>query len=121
MTHPREQMPVRQLRFNFDAVEHHNPVWSESKPEFSIFRIALGVDVPHFERFLVKVMRAYRDELDDAKLKKDVQAIIGQEAHHAFNFINWTSTPGTISNSPFRKRVKNSRLDSQRAMKHLLF
>ena len=90
MTHPMQQIPVRQLRFNFDAVEHHNPVWSESKPEFSIFLNALGVDVPHFERFLVKVMRAYRDELDDAKLKKDVQAIIGQEAHHAFNFINWT-------------------------------
>ena len=46
--------------------------------------------MPHFERFLVKVMRTWRDELDDPELKADVQAIIGQESHHAFNFIKWT-------------------------------
>ena len=51
---------------------------------------AFGVHVPWFERFLVKVMRAYRDEIDDEGLRADVQAIIGQEAHHAFNFRRWT-------------------------------
>lgn len=86
--HPMDQIPVRQLRFDFEA--ELNPVWSRSCPDFSIFINALGVHVPHFERFLVKVMRAYRDELDDAKLKADVQAIIGQESHHAFNFLSWT-------------------------------
>ncbi|MFP6807660.1 MAG: metal-dependent hydrolase [Pseudomonadales bacterium] len=88
--HPMDKIPVRQMRFNFDAVDGHDPVWSQSNPDFSIFINAFGVHVPHFERFLVKVMRAYRDELEDKELFKDVQAIIGQEAHHAFNFINWT-------------------------------
>ena len=91
MTNPMEQIPVRQLKFNFAEVQDHNPVWSQSNPEFSIFINALGLHVAHFEKFLVRVMRAYRDELNDEKLKSDVRAIIGQESHHALNFINWTT------------------------------
>ena len=92
--HPMDQIPVRQLRFNFDEVTGHDPVWSWSHPDFAIFINALGIHIPHFERFLVSVMRAYRDELDDRQLLEDVQAIIGQESHHAFNFLNWTKELG---------------------------
>jgi predicted metal-dependent hydrolase len=88
--HPMDNIPVRQLRFKFDDVNNHNPVWSKTSPEFAMFINALGVHVPHFERFLVKVMREYRDDLNNDKLKEDVKNIIGQEAHHAFNFIKWT-------------------------------
>ena len=86
--HPMDHIPVRQLRFDFESAPE--PVWSRSSPDFALFINALGIHVPYFERFLVKVMRAWRDELDDPKLKADVQAIIGQESHHAFNFIKWT-------------------------------
>ena len=88
--HPMDEFPVRQLRFKFDDVNEHNPVWSKSSPEFAMFINSLGVHVPHFERFLVKVMREYRDELHSEQLKEDVKNIIGQEAHHAFNFVKWT-------------------------------
>jgi len=88
--HPMDNFPVRQLKFDFKAVEGHNPVWSKSNPDFAIFINALGIHVPHFERFLVKVMRQYRGALSEPKLIGDVQRIIGQEAHHAFNFVNWT-------------------------------
>jgi len=90
--HPMDNFPVRQLRFDFDTVENHDPVWSRSNPDFAIFINALGVHVPHFERFLVKVMRQYRGALSEPKLIDDIQRIIGQEAHHAFNFVNWTNT-----------------------------
>jgi predicted metal-dependent hydrolase len=83
-----DQIPVRQLRFDFEAPP--DPVWSRSSPDFAIFINALGIHVPHFERFLVAVMRQWRDELNDDQLKADVQAIIGQESHHAFNFLKWT-------------------------------
>ena len=82
-----DNIPIRPLKFDPAA---SNPVWSQSSPEFAMFINALGVDVPHFERFLVRVMRAYRDDIDDPKLLQDVQAIIGQESHHAFNFNKWT-------------------------------
>ena len=85
--HPMDNIPVRSLKF--DAADSE-PVWSQSSPEFAMFINALGVDVPHFERFLVRVMRQYRGELSDPKLLQDVQAIIGQESHHAFNFSKWT-------------------------------
>ena len=84
--HPMDDFPVRGLRFDVSELPDEALVWSKSSPDFSMFINALGVHVPYFERFLVAVMRAYRDELDDAELKSDVQAIIGQEAHHAFNF-----------------------------------
>ena len=85
-----DDIPVRQLRFDFSSPEAQNAIWSRSSPDFAMFINALGIHVPHFERFLVKVMRAYRNELQDSRLFEDVQAIIGQEAHHAFNFVNWT-------------------------------
>ena len=91
-SHPMDDIPVRRLRFSFgeDGGEALDPVWSRSSPEFAIFINALGIHVPHFERFLVAVMRRYRDSLSNPKLSADVQAIIGQESHHAFNFIAWT-------------------------------
>ena len=90
LPHPMDHIEVRQLRFPFDESGSMPPVWSRSCPEFSIFINALGIHVPHFEKFLVAVMRAYRDDLTDAQLRADVQAIIGQESHHAFNFLKWT-------------------------------
>ncbi len=86
--HPMDHIPVRQLRFDFESAP--DPVWSVSSPDFAIFINALGIHVPHFERFLVAVMREWRDEVDDEALRDDVQAIIGQESHHAFNFLKWT-------------------------------
>ena len=85
--HPMDNFPVRQLRFDVAQLDDEDLVWSRTSPEFSMFLNALGLHVPYFERFLVGVMRAYRDEIQDPKLKQELQAIIGQEAHHAFNFI----------------------------------
>lgn len=88
--HPMDDIPVRPLRFDFSEMQSQEVEWSRSSPDFSVFINALGVHVPYFERFLVGVMREYRDELASPLLKKEVQAIIGQESHHAFNFVNWT-------------------------------
>lgn len=87
-SHPMDNITVRQLRFDFDNADQPC-VWSQSSPEFSMFINALGLHVPYFERFLVQVMRQYRSELTDPALALDVQALIGQEAHHAFNFLRW--------------------------------
>ena len=88
--HPMDAIQVRRLKFAFDQVQTSDLVWSRTHPEFSIFINALGVHVPHFERFLVAVLREVRGDLADPKLVQDVQAIIGQEAYHAFNFEGWT-------------------------------
>jgi len=93
--HPMDKISVRPIRFTVDSIANENLVWSRSSPEFSMFINAMGVHIPHFERYLIAVMREFREELKDNELKKDVQAIIGQEAHHAFNFSKWTKRLAT--------------------------
>lgn len=120
--HPMDEFPVRQLRFQFDKVNDHNPVWSKSSPEFAMFINSLGVHVPHFERFLVKVMREYRDELKRESLKQDVKNIIGQEAHHAYNFIKWTEHlikryPAIADLDDHAKHYFNEALDGNKRFK----
>lgn len=90
VSHPMDSILVRRLKFGFDQVQTSDLVWSRTHPNFSIFINALGVHVPHFERFLVAVLREVRGDLADPQLAKDVQAIIGQEAYHASNFEGWT-------------------------------
>jgi len=87
--HPMDHIPIRKLRFDFDEVEGGNPLWSRTNPDFSMFINAFGVHVPYFERFLINVMRRYRDEIDSERIKEDVRGIIGQEAHHSINFLAW--------------------------------
>lgn len=85
--HPMEDFPVRALQFSFDDIEYDGPVWSRSSPDFSMFINALGVHVPYFERYLIKAMSLAKKEIHDEELLRDVRGIIGQEAHHAKNFI----------------------------------
>lgn len=87
--HPMDNIEVRPLRFDYSKIEMQDPVWSRSDPLFSIYINALGIHVPYFERFLVKAFRNIRDKIEDETLKKDVTAIIGQEAHHGRNFIEF--------------------------------
>ena len=54
-----DSIKVRQLRFDFEQLDRSDPVWSRSCPDFSIFINAMGIHVPHFEHFLVYVMRQY--------------------------------------------------------------
>ena len=90
VSHPMDSILVRRLKFGFDQVQTGDLVWSRTHPNFSIFINAFSVHVPHFERFLVAVLREVRGDLADRQLAKDVQAIIGQEAYHASNFEGWT-------------------------------
>lgn len=85
--HPMDEFPVRKFRFEFDAEEPKTAVWSQSSELFSLFANAFTLHVPFFEKYLVRSMMAARKKIDDPALKRDVDAIIGQEAHHAESFI----------------------------------
>lgn len=87
--HPMDNIEVRPLRFDYEKIEMQDPVWSRSSPLFSIYINALGIHIPYFERFLVMAFREARKEISDESLTKDVTSIIGQEAHHGRNFIEY--------------------------------
>jgi len=86
--HPMDRIPVRALAFDLDNIEKRDFVWSRSCPEFAVFINALGVHVPYFERYLISAMRKAKPEMRDEGLVRDMSGIIGQEAHHAKNFIH---------------------------------
>lgn len=85
--HPMDHIPVRPLSFAIASPADTDPVWSRSCPEFSIFINALGLHVPYFERYLIQVLNRAKREVADPQLRDAMSAIIGQEAHHAKNFI----------------------------------
>lgn len=86
--HPMDNFPVRPLSFDMREDSERNLVWSRTCPEFSVFINALGMHVPHFERYLIRALRAAKEQITDERLRRDVSAIIGQEAHHAKNFLH---------------------------------
>ncbi|MBA4286246.1 MAG: hypothetical protein C0434_12015 [Xanthomonadaceae bacterium] len=83
--HPMDHFPVRPLRFPLGAGQRVDVVWSRTRPAFSVFLNALAMHVPHFERYLVTSLRKAREQITDPKLRRDVTAIIGQEANHSHN------------------------------------
>lgn len=85
--HPMDGLQVRPLRFGIDTLGSEDLVWSRSHPRFSVFLNALGMHVPHFERYLIVALRQARPQLQDPVLLRAVSGIIGQEAHHAHNFL----------------------------------
>lgn len=87
--HPMDDFPVRPLQFDLGKLGDDDVVWSRTCPEFSVFINALGLHVPHFERYLIKSMRAAKEQISDPQLRRDISAIIGQEAHHARNFLRF--------------------------------
>jgi len=87
--HPMDDFPVRALNFDMSTAEGAGVVWSRTCPEFAVFINALGLHVPHFERYLIKSMRAAKEKIEDPRLRRDISAVIGQEAHHAKNFLRF--------------------------------
>ncbi|RJF86378.1 metal-dependent hydrolase [Oleomonas cavernae] len=92
--HPMDHIPVRPLAFDVDGLAGKDPVWSRSCPEFSILLNALGLHVPYFERYLIRVLNRAKAEVQDPKLREAMSAIIGQEAHHAKNFLAYNKFLG---------------------------
>lgn len=88
-THPMDDIPVRPLKFGFKDRSAEDAMWSQSSPLFAIFANAFTLHVPYFERYLVRTMGKAKRKITDEKLLADVNALIGQEAHHANAFIGF--------------------------------
>ena len=91
-SHPMDDFPVRPLDFGMDDFGADKVVWSQSSPEFAVFINALGLHVPYFERYLIHTMNTVKHDVSDEKLRRDMAALVGQEGHHARNFIAFNQT-----------------------------
>lgn len=86
-----DDFPMRPLDFETPQLDAENVVWSQSAPEFSVFINALGLHVPYFERYLIHTMNSVKHDVSDKKLRRDMAALVGQEGHHAKNFIEFNA------------------------------
>ena len=87
--HPMDCIKVRPLQFDFEKLPTQNLVWSKSHPRFAMFLNAIGVHIPYFEKYLIVALRQAKAEISDERLLRDISRIIGQEAHHARQFVHW--------------------------------
>ena len=88
-SHPMADFPVRPLVFDVKKGVQNGPIWSRSSPLFAVWINAFSLHVPYFERYLIRSLTKAKPLIDDPRLLRDIGAIIGQEAHHSKNFIEY--------------------------------
>lgn len=100
-------MPVRRdLRFSLPAERITD--WTDSGVQHTLFMNTMSLVIPVGERFFIDAVRHYRDQLEDAELKKAATAFIGQEAMHGreHDEYNGRMIAQLPSAAVFEKRVK---------------
>jgi len=81
---PPEARPVitpRNIRFAFD--ESLPADWHSGEPGITVFYDALSLTFPEGERFFIESVRNFAAQIDDPRLKADVQAFTSQESIHS--------------------------------------
>ena len=80
-TIPRAAAPIpRRMDFPFESVPRW---WFSGRPLATHLANGLNLLFPAGERFFIRSVRAYLDDLDDEELKERVRGFFGQEGHHA--------------------------------------
>ncbi|MBK1872381.1 MULTISPECIES: metal-dependent hydrolase [Marinobacter] len=78
-----DNVNIKAQRMGFEFDEQVPQYWLEDSPFLSHMMNALSVLFPQGEQFFVDSVRAYRDQINDPKLKAEVRGFIGQEAMHS--------------------------------------
>jgi uncharacterized protein len=74
---------VRRMPFAFS--ETIAPVWNRARPEWSHMANGASLAMPYLEPFLIKTVKEALSQVENAQLKADVHAFIGQEGQHFQN------------------------------------
>jgi uncharacterized protein len=74
---------IRTIPFEF--ADDIAPVWNPAMPEWSHMVNGASLAMPYLEPFLIKNLREALPQIDDADLRDDVRAFVGQEAQHYTN------------------------------------
>ena len=73
------EIVIRNARFDLSDVP---PQWHPASRAISLFFDNLSIFFPAGERFFIRSVQAYRDEIDEPMLRAEVRAFSGQEAIH---------------------------------------
>lgn len=70
---------VRKVNISFDDMTKY---WFGGNPWITYMNDAMHLIFPDGERFFIRSVQAYSDQIDDPQLKERVKAFIGQEVQH---------------------------------------
>lgn len=73
---------IERRDIHFRVAEHLTPTWMKGDPYLTAFCDALSMLFPEGERFFMRSVSAYQDQLHDPVLKAQVRAFVIQEALH---------------------------------------
>lgn len=73
-------LKVRDVRFNFDKVPKH---WVLGSTIATHFINSMHIVFPEGEKFFIRSVRRFANEVQDEKLKADIKAFCGQEGVHS--------------------------------------
>ncbi|HJK91279.1 MAG TPA: metal-dependent hydrolase [Polyangiaceae bacterium LLY-WYZ-15_(1-7)] len=109
--HPHDEpIAVRRMDFTFD--ESTPTCWFDDNPYLTAIMTALAVSFPPGERYFIRSVRHFLDQVDDPALREAVRAFVGQEANHtkehlAFNrFLDSRGLPATPMEEWVTRRVE---------------
>ncbi len=78
-----DNVDIKAQRMGFEFGEQVPRYWLENSPFLSHMMNALSLLFPQGEQFFVDSVRAFRDQIKDPRLKREVRGFIGQEAMHS--------------------------------------
>ena len=80
----RSHAPIPRRPVRFDHPDDLPLVWTPMWPELSCAANAISLLMPFVEPYLVRAVRAVRDDIDEPEVRRDLDAYVAQElAHHA--------------------------------------
>lgn len=80
MATTRSKVKVRNVSFQFDEVPKH---WILKSSIATHFVNSMHIVFPEGEKFFIRSVRRFANEIQDKDLKKDIQSFCGQEGVHA--------------------------------------
>lgn len=86
-SHTPDNVSIKPQRMGFEFGEQVPRYWFYNNALASQTMNALSVLFPEGEQFFVDSVRAFRDQIQDKKLKDEVRGFIGQEAMHSLEHI----------------------------------
>jgi uncharacterized protein len=97
--------PVRNIDFDFSIADKY---FYKGDPATSFFLAAMQSFFPDGEQFFIDSVRAYRDQITDPQLQKDIGAFIGQEAMHgkAHRYVNEVIMEKEVNVNQFVVRIE---------------
>lgn len=79
---PSERPEIVFRRMDFGLDDAVPPYWHSGSPAITHFFNALSLVFPEGEKFFIDSVRHFDDEIDDPRLRAEVDAFVRQEAHH---------------------------------------